>query len=36
MYSYYAFRAMKYRIPKWIQVTLTMLQICQMIIGCVE
>ncbi len=34
MYSYYAFRAMKYRIPKWIQVTVTMFQLSQMGVGC--
>jgi len=34
MYTYYAFRAMKYRIPKWIQVTVTMFQLSQMGVGC--
>ncbi|CAF3442996.1 unnamed protein product [Rotaria sp. Silwood1] len=34
MYSYYAFRAMKYRIPKWIQVTVTVFQLSQMGVGC--
>jgi elongation of very long chain fatty acids protein 6 len=34
MYSYYAFRAMKYRIPTWIQITVTIFQLSQMIVGC--
>jgi elongation of very long chain fatty acids protein 6 len=34
MYSYYAFRAMQYRIPKWIQVTVTVFQLSQMVVGC--
>ncbi|CAM4772161.1 unnamed protein product [Rotaria magnacalcarata] len=34
MYSYYAFRAMQYRIPKWIQVTVTVFQLSQMGVGC--
>jgi elongation of very long chain fatty acids protein 6 len=34
MYSYYAFRAMKFRIPKWIQVSVTIFQLSQMIVGC--
>jgi len=34
MYSYYAFRAMQYRIPKWVQVTVTIFQLSQMIVGC--
>jgi elongation of very long chain fatty acids protein 6 len=34
MYSYYAFRAMKFRIPKWIQVTVTIFQLSQMVVGC--
>jgi len=34
MYSYYAFRAMKYHIPKWIQVTVTVFQLSQMGVGC--
>jgi hypothetical protein len=33
MYSYYAFRAMRWYIPKWIQMTLTTLQLTQMVIG---
>jgi len=33
MYSYYAFRAMRYRIPKWIQVTVTVFQLSQMGVG---
>ena len=34
MYSYYTFRAMKYRIPKWIQVAVTAFQLSQMGVGC--
>ena len=34
MYSYYAFRAMKYSIPKWVQVTVTGFQLSQMGVGC--
>ena len=34
MYSYYAFRAMKYRIPKWVQITVTIFQLSQMVVGC--
>ncbi|CAF4816091.1 unnamed protein product, partial [Rotaria sp. Silwood1] len=34
MYSYYAFRAMQYRIPKWMQVTVTAFQLSQMGVGC--
>jgi elongation of very long chain fatty acids protein 6 len=34
MYSYYAFRAMKFYIPKWVQVTVTMFQLSQMVVGC--
>ncbi len=34
MYSYYAFRAMKFRIPKWISVTVTTFQLSQMVVGC--
>ena len=34
MYSYYAFRAMQFRIPKWIQVTVTVFQLSQMVVGC--
>lgn len=34
MYTYYAFRAMKFHIPKWIQITITILQLSQMGVGC--
>ncbi|XP_065215359.1 very long chain fatty acid elongase 6-like [Planococcus citri] len=34
MYSYYAFKAMKIRIPRFISVIITFLQICQMAVGC--
>jgi len=35
MYSYYAFKALRYRVPRWISVAITASQLCQMIIGCV-
>jgi hypothetical protein len=34
MYSYYAFKAMKFRIPKFISVIITSSQISQMAAGC--
>ncbi|CAF1538847.1 unnamed protein product, partial [Rotaria sordida] len=34
MYTYYAFRAMKCPIPKWMQVTVTVFQLSQMVVGC--
>ncbi|CAF4143536.1 unnamed protein product [Rotaria sp. Silwood2] len=34
MYSYYAFRAMKFHIPKQIQITITIFQLSQMTVGC--
>jgi len=34
MYSYYAFRAMKFRIPKFISIFITTSQISQMAVGC--
>ena len=34
MYSYYAARAMQYRIPKWVQITVTIFQLSQMVVGC--
>lgn len=33
MYSYYAFRAMRFRIPKQVNIVITSLQIAQMIVG---
>ncbi len=33
MYSYYAFRAMKFRIPKWVNIFITTLQLSQMVWG---
>jgi len=33
MYSYYACRAMRMRIPKWVNIMITSLQIAQMIVG---
>jgi elongation of very long chain fatty acids protein 6 len=35
MYSYYAFRAMRFSIPKYINIIITSLQISQMVIGIV-
>ncbi|XP_016918774.2 elongation of very long chain fatty acids protein 6-like [Apis cerana] len=35
MYSYYALKAMRYKIPKFISILITILQIVQMIIGCI-
>ena len=35
MYTYYAFRALRYRVPKIIAMVITSLQLVQMIIGCV-
>lgn len=34
MYTYYAFRAMRFRIPKWISITVTIFQLSQMVVGC--
>lgn len=34
MYTYYAFRALRYRVPKIIAMVITSLQLIQMIIGC--
>ncbi|CAF1487188.1 unnamed protein product [Rotaria sp. Silwood1] len=34
MYSYYAFRAMKFHIPRQIQITITTFQLSQMVVGC--
>lgn len=34
MYSYYAFRALRFRIPRWISMIITLLQLTQMIVGC--
>ncbi|XP_060830408.1 elongation of very long chain fatty acids protein 6-like isoform X2 [Bombus pascuorum] len=34
MYSYYALKAMGFRIPKWIAIIVTTLQLIQMIVGC--
>lgn len=33
MYTYYAFRSMKFNPPKWVMMTITTLQLVQMIIG---
>ncbi|XP_076459389.1 very long chain fatty acid elongase 6-like [Babylonia areolata] len=33
MYSYYALRALKFNIPKWVNMVITSLQLAQMIIG---
>ncbi|XP_064632785.1 very long chain fatty acid elongase 6-like [Lineus longissimus] len=34
MYTYYALRAMRVRIPKWVNIFITAMQLSQMIIGC--
>ncbi len=34
MYTYYAFRAMRFKIPKWISQIITCSQILQMVLGC--
>ncbi|KAF0287859.1 Elongation of very long chain fatty acids protein 6 [Amphibalanus amphitrite] len=34
MYSYYAFKALRYRVPRWISVAITSSQLAQMIVGC--
>ncbi|CAF3244295.1 unnamed protein product [Rotaria socialis] len=34
MYSYYALRALKVCIPRWVSMIITMLQLTQMIVGC--
>ena len=34
MYTYYAFRALQFRIPKWTMMTITVLQLLQMVVGC--
>jgi hypothetical protein len=33
MYSYYAFRAMRFRIPKFVNICITTMQISQMVVG---
>lgn len=33
MYTYYAFRAMRFSIPKWVSICITTMQITQMILG---
>jgi hypothetical protein len=35
MYTYYAFKALKYRVPKCVAMVITSLQLLQMVIGCV-
>merc|ERR1712212_245783 len=35
MYTYYAFKALKYRVPKFVAMVITSLQLLQMVIGCV-
>lgn len=35
MYSYYALKAMGFHPPKWIAITITTLQLMQMVVGCV-
>lgn len=33
MYTYYVFRALRYRIPKWVAISITSLQLLQMVVG---
>lgn len=33
MYTYYVFRALRFNIPKWISITITSLQLLQMVVG---
>ena len=33
MYTYYAFRALQFRIPKWVNIVITTMQITQMVVG---
>ena len=33
-FQYYMFRALKFRIPRWISMMITLLQLTQMIVGC--
>lgn len=35
MYSYYALRAMRFVIPKWVNITITLMQLIQMVIGSI-
>lgn len=35
MYTYYMFKALKFRVPKWISVGITTAQLLQMVMGCV-
>ena len=34
MYSYYMLRAMGWRVPRWAAMTITFLQLVQMVVGC--
>jgi len=34
MYTYYAFRALRFRIPKYVAMVITSLQLVQMVVGC--
>ncbi len=35
MYSYFALRAARFRVPRFLQQSITLLQLIQMIIGCI-
>ncbi|XP_013379110.1 putative fatty acid elongation protein 3 [Lingula anatina] len=35
MYTYYALRALRYNIPKWVNIMITLMQLLQMVIGVV-
>ena len=34
MYSYYALKAMHYRVPRFVSMTITVAQLTQMVVGC--
>merc|ERR1719348_1327147 len=35
MYTYYAFRALRYRVAKWVAMVITSSQLVQMVVGCI-
>merc|ERR1712029_110216 len=35
MYTYYAFKALRYRVPRYVAMIITSLQLLQMVIGCI-
>ncbi|CAG0881697.1 unnamed protein product [Cyprideis torosa] len=34
MYSYYALKALKFKVPRWISMVITISQLSQMLVGC--